>query len=132
MPQRSIDFPLGDLELEVLEHLWAHGPADVRAVHEALSASRQRQPNTIQSTLERLFRKGVLDRTKRSRAFIYAPRLDRESFLLSSIQSISERLGAIDRGALLASFLETEGEDEALLDQLQAMIDARRGKPAGT
>ncbi len=126
MSNRTIDLPLGALELEVMEHLWAQGSADVRSAHEALSALRPRQLNTLQSTLDRLFRKGVLAREKISRAYRYTPKLDREALLLSSMHTIAEQLGDIDRGALLASFLELDGEDDATLDRLQAVIDVHR------
>ena len=128
--QKAISLPLGDLELQVMEHLWSSGQADVRSTHEALGGQHSRKLNTVQSTLDRLFRKGLLDRKKISRAFVYSAKVDRESLLLGSMQSIADTLGEVDRGALLASFLELHGEDDAELDRLQALINAHRAKNA--
>ena len=54
---------LGDLETAVLEHLWAAEPADVKAVHGAIGKKRRITLNTVQSTMERLHREGMPDRT---------------------------------------------------------------------
>ena len=53
---------LGDLELAVLEVLWQTDRADAKAVHSALGSARGIGLNTVQSTLERLFRKQLLAR----------------------------------------------------------------------
>ena len=62
---------LGALEMAVLDRLWTAGPADVAAVHAAVGVPRGLVSNTIQSTLERLYRKGLAERSKRGRAFEY-------------------------------------------------------------
>jgi predicted transcriptional regulator len=59
---------LGELESAVLERLWSAGPEDVKAVHQAVGARRGITLNTVQSTMERLYRKGLLARDKVSHA----------------------------------------------------------------
>ena len=53
---------LGPLELAALDALWTGGPAGVHGVHAAVGAPRALAPNTIQSTLERLARKRLVER----------------------------------------------------------------------
>ena len=72
---------LGSLELAVLEELWAQSGQDAKAVHRRIGKRRGISLNTVQSTLERLFRKGFLKREKVSHAFLYMPAVKREELM---------------------------------------------------
>lgn len=110
-----------------METLWQSGPADVKFVYQALARETERSLNTVQSTLERLYRKGMLSRRKRSRAFVYEPLLGREALLVQTMTQIADSLGAHDTGALMASFVELARRDDAAnLDRLQQLIDEHR------
>jgi DNA-binding HxlR family transcriptional regulator len=71
---------LGQLESSVMELLWAGGDGEAKAVHAALGRRRGITLNTIQSTLKRLFEKGLLSRDKVSHAHVYRPRVDRQEY----------------------------------------------------
>src|ERR1700686_4093135 len=75
--------PLHELESEVMEELWAHGEASVRAVMEALNkrASKARAYTTYMTIMARLHKKGVLDRCREGKTDFYAPRLGRDEFM---------------------------------------------------
>ncbi|MES1944553.1 CopY family transcriptional regulator [Salinisphaera sp. PC39] len=110
-----------------MEHLWESGPADVKAVHAVLGRDQRRSLNTVQSTLDRLFRKQLLRREKVSRAYVYTPAIEREALLVEAMGQIAERLGARDSGAFMASFVKlAEQDDPDNLDRLQRLIDAQR------
>ena len=66
---------VGSLEREILEVLWTQGPLPVREVLERLNASarRNRAYNTVMSTAARMETKGLLERTKQGRRFVYTP-----------------------------------------------------------
>src|SRR5258705_3557240 len=70
--------PLGPLEILVMETLWQRGESNVRDVAERLG--RPLAYTTVMTTLDRLFKKGLLDRRKANRAFYYAPRLSRAAW----------------------------------------------------
>ena len=55
--------------------VWTRGAVTVKDV--AAHLARQRAYNTVQTTLDRLYRKALLVREKQSHAFVYTPRLDR-------------------------------------------------------
>ena len=63
--------PLGPLEVTVMEILWARGESNVRDVVDRLD--RPLAYTTVMTTLDRLFKKGLLARRKSDRAFIYSP-----------------------------------------------------------
>lgn len=66
---------LGELEMAVLEHLWSNGEFDAKSVHAALGKVRGISHNTIQSTLERLFKKKLLARKKLAMLMFIRPSL---------------------------------------------------------
>src|SRR5690606_38264171 len=85
---------LGSLEVQVLQHLWAApGPVDARSAHEAL-AGRTITLSTVQVTLERLHRKGLVARHKVGRAYHYTASVSRERLIGALIADLAERLAS--------------------------------------
>jgi len=87
----------GPLEWRVLEALWQHG--DSASVRDLQPKFSEIAYTTLMTTLDRLHRKGVLDRTKHGRAFKYAARHTRAE-LESSLAAGAPRFAVIrDRSA---------------------------------
>jgi predicted transcriptional regulator len=91
---------LGPLEQRVLNALWSHrGDARVRDLHPSFPELAY---TTLMTTLDRLHRKGVLERVAHGRAFAYRARLTRAeavlSFLVDEVGSLdSDALDALER-----------------------------------
>src|SRR5271166_516183 len=119
--------PLGHLEATLMEILWSRGECNVREVAELVD--RPLAYTTVMTTLDRLFKKGLLDRRKAERAFIYAPRLSRQDWqrqcagaLVAGFLAGPERAGEL----LISCFLDNVGHDAALLDELERKIKVKR------
>jgi len=122
--------PLGRLEWAVMEILWTQGP---RRVHEVVRGlDRHLAYTTVMTTLDRLFKKGLLVRSKQNRAFVYAPRMSRPEWE-------RRRAGALvadfldgpepSRELLLSCFLDAVGEQDApLLDELERKVREKRNE----
>ena len=126
------DLRLGELEVAVLEDLWAVGADHAKAVHKRLGSQRGISLNTIQSTLERLYKKGLLHRTKEGHAYTYEPALEREQLLARLIEGATAPVAG-DEGSdtLLTAFVDFAAEkDEAALDRLEALIARKRAQGA--
>jgi len=119
---------LGTLEFELMEILWSRGESTVRDVAQKLT--RPLAYTTVMTTLDRLFKKGLLNRHKPDRGFVYSPQLSRQEW---------ERHRAGDlvagflsgphpsRELLLSCFLDAVGEhDASLLDELEKKVRSRR------
>lgn len=129
MLQPSSPLTLGDLEMQVLEQLWKLGSGDVRTVHSALSAERDNHPNTVQSALERLHRKGLLDREKQSHAYVYSPRLSRAALAARLIDETLQRVRASESMPTLAAFVDLAAEqDPGVLDELERLLRTHRAR----
>ncbi len=120
---------LGDLELEVLDHLWAVGEADVTETHSAVGRARNNTVNTVGSALERLYRKGLVRRTKVSHAYRYRAALEREAFQARRMVDAVGGAKALADFGVLAAFVDAVAEtDTESLDQLSALIADRKRK----
>jgi len=97
--------PLGDLEVAVLEYVWSQPEASAKDAHAAIGAGRGISLNTVQSTLERLHRKDLLDRVKVSHSYRYSARLRREEFVAALVRDVVDRFGG-DSSAALAAFMD--------------------------
>jgi len=120
---------LGELERAVLERLWQAGEADVVETHRAVGARREITVNTVGSALDRLYRKGLVTRSKVSHAYRYQPVLDRESFVVRQMIDGVGGVRALASRGLLASFLDLVTDaDETALDRLEELIAEKRGR----
>ena len=118
----------GPLELNVLEAIWNGGECDVREMQERLGQTLAY--TTVMTTLDRLFKKGLLTRTKHDRAYRYQHRFSREEWESRRAgQWVAGWLSnAETSGELLVSCLvDALGEHDAtLLDELERKIQAKR------
>ena len=118
---------LGPLEIAVMEIVWEHGESAVRDVVDRLT--RPLAYTTVMTTLDRLFKKGLLTRSEEGRAFRYAPRFSREELHREAAgQALRQLLDASPVSSLPLSFLvEILGERDAqLLDDLRKLVERKR------
>ena len=122
----------GSLEREVMGILWSEGRLAVRDVQTRLRRPAAYTP--VMTTLDRLFKKGVLSREASGRAFLYSAAVTRDE-LQASIASrvlagvLRERLNTTSAIPLLSNLVDTVGAQDggdALLRTLEEMIRARR------
>lgn len=120
---------LGDLEIAVLEDIWRCGPSDAKAVHARIGLSRSIALNTVQSTLERLFRKAILKREKISHAYEYAARVSRRELIQQLVEATVRRVAGPQPDALLSAFVDLAARtDDDQLKRLEALIARRRAE----
>ena len=118
---------LGPLELRMLEALWTKGSATVRELIEG--GYEELAYTTVMTTLDRLFKKGLLTRSEEGRAFRYAARLSREDLHREAAgNALRQLLDANPASSLPLSFLvEILSErDRKLLDDLQKLVEEKR------
>jgi predicted transcriptional regulator len=120
---------LGPFETQVMEILWTRGKSSVHDVVSDLAA-RKRAYTTVMTTLDRLFKKGLLERTKSERAFIYSPRFSRQEWEHHRAGDLVARFLSSPRassGELVSCLVDAVAQrDEALLDELERKIKLRR------
>lgn len=118
---------LGELELAVMEILWAREEATVREVLVALSATRSLAYTTVMTVMNRLWEKGVLRRRLDGKAHVYRAASTRADFQREisrrQVRSLVEDFGDV---ALAHFAAEIERADPARLRRLLDLTRAAR------
>lgn len=76
-PRRAV-LDLAPLELDCMNTLWPVGEGTVRDIRDRLAERRPRAYTTIMTIMDRLARKGIVERRKVGRAYVYRPNLSAE------------------------------------------------------
>ena len=125
--RRSSSTQLGPLEEQLLSALWMRGNATVRELLDA--GNIKLAYTTVMTTLDRLYKKRLLERTAEGRAFRYSPRFTQEELEKAAIgETIRHLLRSGGSASLPLSYLvEAVSEHDAgLLDDLQRLLDQKR------
>lgn len=117
---------LGPLEQKVLGAVWSLGTATVREV--VRDGKLWQTYPTIMTTMDRLFKKGLLKRAPEGRAFRYSPRYSPEDLERAQAMGRIQRLLGSQNVSLHLSYLvqAVGAQDERLLDELQTLVERQR------
>ncbi len=128
-PKEAVASSLGTLERDTLNEVWrSNGEVSVKQIVE--SFGDKLAYTTIMTTLDRLYKKGFLDRRKSGKAFLYSPRLSAEELEKSMTETAIEML--LDAGTakiepVLACIVDVVSErDLELLDELERLVQEKR------
>lgn len=126
-PRPSNTLPhLGALELTLLKALWDTPDQSALKLRQRLRASPASSLSTVQSTLERLHRKGLVERDKCSHAYVYRARLGRAELLGKLLGGVIRQLHDGSLEPILSSFVDfADRFDDDTLEQLDALVQQR-------
>ena len=126
--RRSPNVHFGPLEQQVLSTLWARGSATVREIVD--DGEIKLAYTTVMTTLDRLFKKQILNRVAEGRAFRYFPRYSRAELEKAVVGETIRQLLGSNAGAAslpLSYLVEAVSEHDAgLLDDLQRLLEQKR------
>ncbi|OPC82822.1 CopY family transcriptional regulator [Embleya scabrispora] len=104
------------MESEILSLLWT-SPTAMGAAAVQARVSGELAYTTVVTILSRLHDKGVLQRTRSGRSYVYAPVYDEAGLAARRMRQVLDKEG--DRQAVLARFVsDLSTDDEALLRRL--------------
>ena len=117
---------LAELELECMKVLWKYPGASVAQVRTGLS--RPLAYTTVMTVLDRMCAKGLVERQKNGRAYLYTAALDLETARRSAVVRLAARFFENDPAALaryaVRLRMSTGGEEAAVVSQPR-----RRARP---
>ncbi len=127
-PREVASLALGKLERQVLDEAWQRGEVSVRDIY--LVFGEKIAYTTLMTTLDRLYKKQLLDRRKDGRAFLYAPAVSREEFEHGIKEDVID--GLLGRNAegiapVLACIVDTlSRRDRESLDELDRLVREKK------
>jgi predicted transcriptional regulator len=119
MPKKKF-LTLTNAEHRIMEVIWARGSATVAEVVEALNGNDAY--TTILTLMRILKAKGYLSARKEGRAFIFAPRVDRETAARKAVHQLLAKFFAGSPSELVLSFLREEELTPAELELIKQKI----------
>ncbi len=129
----AVSARLGPLEVSLLRYLWQRGSGTVREVVDA--GEVMGAYTTLMTTMDRLHKKGLLNREPEGRAFRYSPSQTEDQFNGEIVRNaIKQLLGSSETASAPLSFLveAVSQHDRALLDELEQAIDRKRRELDGS
>ncbi|MAE71661.1 MAG: CopY family transcriptional regulator [Gemmatimonadetes bacterium] len=127
--QSGLRATLFDLEADIMEAVWARKWEEfaVADVQQELQRQRNIAYTTVMTTVGRLHEKGLLDRVREGRRYVYRPLMSREQFsetmareLLGSLSGLGHRQAL---SLLVDQVRESDGEE---LEMLEVLIRRRK------
>ena len=119
---------LGSLERDVMALVWNQGDISVRDACDGLGG--QVAYTTVMTTMDRLFKKGLLARRKAGRAFVYRAAATRQEVEGAVAAELVGSLLHRENGEpipILSSLVDAVSDrDRALLDELERLIREKR------
>ncbi len=125
--KKGLELRLHDLEAAIMDVVWSKRLSSF-AVSEVLTVLEKQRDiayTTVMTTIARLHDKGLLDRTRDGKRYLYSPKVTREQFLESTAREVLD--GAVGGHQVIAMLAEKVCEASAgELDDLEALIRQRR------
>lgn len=110
-------------EFRVLKTLWKKHPLSVREVHDTISATTGWAYSTTKTTMDRMVKKGLLQRASFHGVFIYHPLVTKSYGMAKWVRFVAEGLLDTDYARVVSMFSAngalTDSEAEELLQLLE-------------
>lgn len=117
----------GDLQAQIMRALWRLDRATVEQVRTALPKRHRGAYTTIQTVLNRLAERGLVQRRRDGRLIVYSPRLDEAAYLSRSLSRTLAGASSEARRAALANLVgELDPSELGEIRTLAREINRRR------
>jgi predicted transcriptional regulator len=122
MKKRSLT-PLGETEMEVLQHVWELNSASVADVRERILEERDVAYTTIMTVMKNLTEKGYLKYRKDGVTYIYSPAQEPESVRFNLIKDMVKKVFKGSPMQLVQTLVQGEDLSEEEKREIRSMID---------
>lgn len=118
---------IADSEWRVMQVLWERGPQTANDVVNALSSEVKWKPRTIKTLIGRLVKKGAIKVADEGYRYRYSAAVAESACVRSETKSFVRRVYKGTMTPVLAAFLEDADLSADEIDELQEILDQKRG-----
>lgn len=115
-------------EWHVMEVVWDRQPVAAAEIAELLGPDHGWSEATVKTMLGRLAKKGALHFERDGKRYLYEAAVAREDCVRSEALGLAERLFGGQASPMLAWFVEEAPLSEQEIDELQRLLDSKRGR----
>lgn len=117
---------LGHREACIMEVLWGRQDVSVREILRAISEEEELAYTTVMTITDRLWKKGLLERRKSGKTYLYTPKVSKESFVDSCLRKVLDCFMPDMNRAALSHFIDALASAQPeLLEELEKMLRER-------
>ncbi len=117
-----------EAELEILNILWARGPATVREVHEKLSLTKDTGYTTTLKVMQNMLEKKLVSRNANSKIHVYTAIVDKEQ---AQGQMVQKMIDSMFNGSAMQLVMQALGNHKTTkkeLDQIKEYLEQKKSK----
>lgn len=115
--------PLGEAEMEVLQHVWGLQQATVAQVHERILQERKVAYTTVMTIMKKLADKGYLRYEQEGVAYVYSAARPPEQVRGNVLRALIERVFRGSPTALVHTLVQQEELSDAEYDEIRGLLD---------
>jgi predicted transcriptional regulator len=119
---------LGNLQLQIMKVLWAHGPSRVADVHARLPAGHGLAYTTVATMLRKMEDRGLVAHANEGRSFVYQAAVAEGDVTRGLADDLIDRVFEGSLTEMVSHLLTTREVSPSELRELEQLIAARRKK----
>jgi BlaI family penicillinase repressor len=117
-----------EVELEILQVLWQHGPCPLGEVHEAVAARSQRAYSTTRKMIQVMRDKGLVQSDDSVRPQLYRAAKSKEDTQLNLLEDLADRAFGGNTKKLVMSLVSAERLTVEEVQEMQRLVEEKKGK----
>lgn len=115
--------PLGETEMEILNHVWKLGEASVADVREQILKSREVAYTTVMTIMKNLSDKSYLKYRKEGMSYIYSAAVQPDQVRFSLIDRLIDKVFQGSPKDLVQTLVQSENLTEEERNEIKRLID---------
>lgn len=115
--------PLGETEMEILQHVWTLETATVADVRERIEQERPIAYTTVMTVMRNLAQKGYLTFEKDGNMYVYSPRRTARDVRQSLLHDLVSKVFGGSPTALVQALVSDDRLSDDDLSRIRTMID---------
>jgi predicted transcriptional regulator len=126
MPKKKELPELSRAEYDILRILWKDGKLTVREVHDQIHDIHRWAYTTTKTMMDRMTKKGLLERNKFHGIYLYRPLISRPAGLARMVQFFADRVLETDAGAVVSMFADSKTLTAAEIEELEKLLEKKK------
>jgi len=121
---------LTQVELELMNMVWAQNEATVHSVIEALPKDRPMAYTSVSTILRILEKKGILASRKHGRGHAYFPLISKQQYEATSVRHLVANVFSNTPSAMVRTLLDSKNLTIRDIEEIKTLLDSRIGEHA--
>lgn len=119
---------LSKAEYDILNVLWRQGKLSIREVHDKLYETHVWAYSTTKTMMDRMVKKGLLEREEFHRIFLYKPLITKPQGLAKWIEFFADRVLGMDYASVVSLFASSKVLSADELEELSSLLNSDSNK----